>query len=120
MAIGSLSEIVIDCPDPMALAQFYAAIIGGEITRADVDWVTLTGETPIKLAFQLAPDHVPPIWPDPANPQQFHLDIRVPDLTKGESQVLALGATKHPHQPGDGDGFIVFLDPAGHPFCLVD
>jgi hypothetical protein len=30
--------------------------------------------------------------------------------------VLALGATKAQHQPGTT--FRVFLDPAGHPFCL--
>ena len=30
--------------------------------------------------------------------------------------VLGLGATKHDHQPGTS--FRVFLDPAGHPFCL--
>jgi len=29
---------------------------------------------------------------------------------------LVLGATKHEHQPGTS--FRVFLDPAGHPFCL--
>ncbi|WP_346434207.1 VOC family protein [Phytohabitans maris] len=28
----------------------------------------------------------------------------------------SIGATKHPHQPGTS--FRVFLDPAGHPFCL--
>jgi hypothetical protein len=34
--------------------------------------------------------------------------------------VLALGATRHDVQPGEpsGDGFRVYLDPAGHPFCL--
>ena len=32
------------------------------------------------------------------------------------AEVLRLGATKHDHQPGTT--FRVFLDPAGHPFCL--
>ena len=36
----------------------------------------------------------------------------------GEAAVLELGATKHDHQPGTS--FRVFLDPAGHPFCLCD
>jgi hypothetical protein len=31
--------------------------------------------------------------------------------------VLALGATKATFQPGQT--YQVFLDPAGHPFCLV-
>ena len=42
-----------------------------------------------------------------------------PDLTAGEEVVLAAGATRHEHQPSTGGGFVVYLDPAGHPFCLV-
>ncbi|GAA0377786.1 glyoxalase [Acrocarpospora corrugata] len=120
MAIGTLSEIVFDCPDPGELAAFYAAILGWEAKRTAPDWATVTGDGPFKLAFQLAPDHKPPVWPDADHPQQLHLDIRVENLEKGTAEVLALGAVKHDHQPGDEDGFVVFLDPAGHPFCLVD
>ena len=39
------------------------------------------------------------------------------DLDAGEAAVVALGARKHEVQPGET--FRVFLDPAGHPFCLV-
>ncbi|GAA4583345.1 hypothetical protein GCM10023194_20410 [Planotetraspora phitsanulokensis] len=56
--------------------------------------------------------------PDPEHPQQFHLDVTVDDLAEAETEVLALGAVKHAHQPGVDGGFTVFLDPAGHPFCL--
>jgi hypothetical protein len=37
-----------------------------------------------------------------------------------EKQVLALGATRHAVQPGieGGENWRVYLDPAGHPFCL--
>ena len=38
------------------------------------------------------------------------------ELDAGEAAVLALGAVKHEVQPGES--FRVFLDPAGHPFCL--
>ena len=40
----------------------------------------------------------------------------VPDLDEAEAEVLEIGATKPEHQPGTT--FRVFLDPAGHPFCL--
>jgi hypothetical protein len=46
----------------------------------------------------------------------MHLDVNVDDLDKAEQAVLELGATKTEHQPGTT--FRVFLDPAGHPFCL--
>ena len=39
------------------------------------------------------------------------------DLDEGEAFVLGLGATKTEAQPGST--WRVFLDPAGHPFCLV-
>ena len=57
-----------------------------------------------------------PDWPGQAVPQQMHLDVIVEDLDAGEAAVLELGATKHDHQPGKT--FRMFLDPAGHPFCL--
>ena len=46
------------------------------------------------------------------------LDFDVDDLDVGERAVLAIGARKSPTQPRP-DGWRVFLDPAGHPFCLV-
>ena len=72
----------------------------------------------VVVAVQLAPDHVPPQWPDPAHPQQLHLDVQVDDPDAAERQVLALGARRLPDPEGAED-FRVFADPAGHPFCLV-
>ena len=36
-----------------------------------------------------------------------------------EPPVLELGARVHEHQPTQEGDFRVYLDPAGHPFCLV-
>jgi hypothetical protein len=58
-----------------------------------------------------------PQWPEGAIPQQLHLDFDVADLDAAEAAVLALGARKADFQPGQT--FRVFLDPVGHPFCLV-
>ena len=116
--IATFDLTVLDTPDPRGLAQFYCALLGWEVEREDDDWVTVRGPGGGHgLAFQLAPDHVPPTWPDDTVPQQIHLDLTVPDLDRGEQQVVALGArvTGQPEQPG---GFRAFLDPAGHPFCL--
>jgi hypothetical protein len=57
-----------------------------------------------------------PEWPGQARPQQMHLDLVVDDLDEGEQEAIRLGATKAETQPGTT--FRVFLDPAGHPFCL--
>src|ERR1700754_1550453 len=115
-AIATLSVIALDCREPQALAEFYSALSGAPVVRSDDDWVQLADQGGVALAFQRAPGHVPPQWPSEEQPQQIHLDFDVPDLDAAEAQVLAIGARKHEHQPGTT--FRVYLDPAGHPFCL--
>ena len=115
--IGRLKTVVLDAPDMDAEAQFWSAVLGIPVVHEAEDWTTLEGGG-VRLAVQLAPDHVPPQWPDPAHPQQLHLDVQVDDADEAERQVLALGATRLPDPP-DAEDFRVFADPAGHPFCLV-
>jgi catechol 2,3-dioxygenase-like lactoylglutathione lyase family enzyme len=111
--IGRLHHTVLDCPDPVATARFYSALLGLPITYRDEDFVVVAaGDRTSGLAFQRAPGHRPPTWPDPAVPQQIHLDVMVDDLPAASAAVLALGATE---LAGSG----VFADPAGHPFCLI-
>ena len=94
------------------MARFYSQLLGDPITYDSDDWVVVsTSSQASGLAFQRAPDHRPPSWPDPTLPQQAHLDIMVEDVAAARSAVQALGA-----RPLGGD---VFADPAGHPFCLV-
>ena len=115
--IARFSLVALDCPDPQALAASYSAVTGWPIHHDDGKWVQLRSDTGATIAFQLAPDHQPPVWPSAEHPQQAHIDFDVPDLDVGEEQVLALGARKTEFQPGVT--FRVYLDPVGHPFCLV-
>lgn len=116
--IGHLEKPVLDCPDPRALAGFYAALLGMRVTEDLGNWVVIGTEPGSRqLAFQRAEHWIPPAWPDPRHPQQMHLDIRVDDADAAERAALALGATR---LPGEWEGrFRVFADPVGHPFCLV-
>lgn len=108
-----MHHVVLDCPDPPALAEFYSRLLGMPITYADDGWVVVSVDDRASgLAFQLAPGHRAPTWPDPAVPQQVHLDVMVDDLAQADEQVRVLGATK---LAGAG----VYADPAGHPFCLI-
>ncbi|MDP9848730.1 VOC family protein [Streptosporangium lutulentum] len=122
--IGNLQCVVLDCPAALELAHFYRALLGGTVNQPDPrwslddDWATLHLKTGMVLAFQGVDDHRPPLWPDPARPQQFHLDIDVEDLDEAQRQVLALGATLL--DSGDATRrWRIYADPAGHPFCLV-
>lgn len=115
MAIARLPSIVIDCPDPGALATFYGTMLDWKVDVSD-DWADARADDGQCISFQQVTDYVAPRWPAQEVPQQMHLDVTVDDLDTAEAEVLALGAFKHEHQPGTT--FRVFLDPAGHPFCL--
>ncbi|MET9225959.1 VOC family protein [Lentzea sp. NPDC003310] len=115
MAIGELYDVVIDCPDPDALAGFYRQVIGGEIADSDGHWTTLVIPGGRRVSFQRVEDYSPPRWPGQEHPQQIHLDVLVADLEAAEPGVLGLGATLLKTYAG----FRVYADPAGHPFCLV-
>jgi predicted enzyme related to lactoylglutathione lyase len=116
--VARLTAVVLDCPDPHKLAEFYGEITGWRVEYDEPEWVTLNTGTGLRICFQESPDHVPPVWPDPTGPQQAHLDFAVEDLDEAEERVLALGAVKPDFQPGET--WRVYADPAGHPFCLYE
>lgn len=119
MPIAKFTLVALDCPDPELLAAFYLRIVGGRIKNETLsdDWVRLQTGTGVDIGFQLVPDHEPPGWPD-GSPQQAHLDFDVSDLDAAEREVLTIGAVKADCQPSP-DEWRVFIDPAGHPFCLI-
>lgn len=125
-----LDLVVLDCPDALELSRFYAEVLGWALEDGfDRDWATLVppggGLSPDNpdgrpsLAFQRIDDFDRPTWPGGEHPQQFHLDLWAGDIDAAEPGVLAAGATVHEHQPSENGGFRVYLDPAGHPFCLI-
>jgi catechol 2,3-dioxygenase-like lactoylglutathione lyase family enzyme len=109
-----LFAVTIDAPDAPALARFYADLLGMEVTYQGPEGALIAGGGKSVL-FQQVSGYNPPRWPDPARPQQAHLDITVEDLDAGEARALELGASR---LDGGGESFRVFADPAGHPFCL--
>lgn len=110
-----LFAVTIDAPDASALARFYGDLMAMEVTYEGVEGALISGDG-WSVMFQQVGDYNPPRWPDPAYPQQAHLDVIVDDLDAGEGRVLELGASR---LHGGGESFRVFADPAGHPFCLV-
>ncbi|WP_306323772.1 MULTISPECIES: VOC family protein [unclassified Streptomyces] len=117
MPVAQFGVVVLDCPRPRELADFYAAVLGGTVTGDEEGWVDVEAPGGHRLAFQQAPDHVAPSWPAPDAPQQFHLDLTAPDLDAAEKEVLALGATAL-DAADRSRSWRVYADPAGHPFCL--
>ena len=90
MAIGKLSEVVIDCRDCDRLADFWAAV-----------------------SFQWVPE-------EKVVKNRVHLDVLVEDLDEAADRCVALGATRISNRQGDSLGdFIVLCDPEGNEFCVV-
>jgi hypothetical protein len=95
----TLWRLVIDSRDPDALQEFYERLLGTETTPA--------------LAFQHS-DAAPPRWPDPSYPAQVHVDLMFDDPGPVAERIIALGGSILRRR----DGFPVYADPAGHPFCI--
>lgn len=120
--IGKLQCVVLDCPDVLELARFYQSLLGGEVNQPDPRWAvsddfsTLHTGSGLVFAFQRVKDYRSPRWPGSTHPQQFHLDLDVPDLDQAQEQALGFGATL---LHVDTRGWRIFADPAGHPFCLL-
>jgi predicted enzyme related to lactoylglutathione lyase len=113
---ATLSAIVLDCADPVALAEFYRTATGWAVTASDEDWASLSDGGPIQLGFQRVDGYRPPEWPGPA--KHAHVDLAVADLDSVAEELVAAGATRPEYQPGQGE-WLVLVDPAGHPFCLT-
>ena len=110
--------VVFDTADLQAESTFWAGILGGTVDAED-DWHTVYVDGEPRLGFQLAPNHVQPDWPD-GEPQQLHLDLYVDDIRAAHDEAVAQGARfLKPAEDLDApEGFQVYADPSGHPFCL--
>ncbi|WP_028279994.1 VOC family protein [Arthrobacter sp. H5] len=115
-----LSATVLDSPDAQELAGFYNRLLGWQFKCNEPDWVMLRAPSGAGLSFQTEENYVRPVWPaGPGDPQMMlHLDIYVDDLEAACAHATEQGAVMAEFQPQDH--VRVFLDPAGHPFCLFD
>lgn len=109
---------VFDTADLATESAFWAGVLGGTV-EPDDDWHMLSVDGEPRMGFQLAPNHVRPVWPD-GEQQQIHLDLSVEDLAEAHAHVTGLGAEllEPADDPGAPEGFQVYADPSGHPFCL--
>jgi catechol 2,3-dioxygenase-like lactoylglutathione lyase family enzyme len=112
-----LGSVSLDCADPRSLADFWSTLLGGEIAYQSDNFVAVQLDG-IWLTSITVENYVPPTWPGDDSPKQIHLDLAVKDLAAAAEEALGLGATRSEIQP-DPDTYLVFLDPAGHPFCLT-
>jgi catechol 2,3-dioxygenase-like lactoylglutathione lyase family enzyme len=135
-AMPLLRQTVLDTTHPRRAAEFWRELLGWSYRPGDQppaagqpdphgeDWLVLRDPAGGRgLAFQ-GVDQLPrSTWPDPAVPQQLHLDLTVPDIATLDAEhkrALGIGATvlddsrqRDPEEP-----LRVYADPDGHPFCI--
>ena len=130
-----LRQVVLDCTDARALAEFYRRLLGlayrpgdepppvGQPDPLGREWLVLCSpQGGTRLAFQQVGELPEATWPGGQRPQMLHLDLSVPtarDLDRHHARALALGArllrdrSDDPQEP-----LRVYADLAGHPFCI--
>ncbi len=111
--------VVLDAADLATESAFWAGMLAGRVLTDDRFHCVFDAKDQRVIGVQLAPDHVPPDWPD-GNPQQVHLDLHIDDPALAHSEAIALGARLL--QPADelaaAEGHQVYADPAGRTFCI--
>jgi hypothetical protein len=117
MAVARRGVISIDCDDSGRLAEFWTAMLGGEVMFTNGPNVVIRTDW-VWLCMMQVTDYRPPTWPSGEVPKQIHLDLAADDLEEAVEEALRLGARQLPDQP-EPDEWRVMLDPAGHPFCLT-
>jgi catechol 2,3-dioxygenase-like lactoylglutathione lyase family enzyme len=133
--VPKLRQVVLDCTDARALAEFYRRLLGfryrpgdeppapGEPDPAGQDWLVLQDSAGgARVAFQQVAAFRESTWPDGSVPQQLHLDLSVPtaaELDVQHERALSLGARLLYDRADDPEEPLrVYADPAGHPFCV--
>lgn len=111
--------VVFDAAELEPESAFWAGVLDGTVDPED-DWHMVFVDGKPRIGVQLAPDHVPPDWPDGLPKQQIHVDLWVEDFDEAHARVMELGARvlKPTADNIAPDNFQVYADPAGHPFCL--
>ncbi|HZP28331.1 MAG TPA: VOC family protein [Acidimicrobiia bacterium] len=117
MAVAHRVFVTLDCVDPAPLAEFWAAMLGGEIVFTTANAIGVRSDA-LWLAAMRVADYRPPTWPTGDVPKQAHLDLGVTDLDAAAAEAERLGARPASFQP-EPDRRRILLDPAGHPFCLT-
>jgi predicted enzyme related to lactoylglutathione lyase len=114
---GPTIGLVLDCKDPAALADFWAAALDYVSVGGAGAYVMLLpdGRPGPKLLLQQVPE-------PKAVKNRMHLDIDADDIETEATRLEALGARRvaddqlHEH----GTNWILMADPEGNEFCVCD
>jgi len=111
--IGRIDEVVVDCARPKALAEFWCAVLGGQLRERTEAWCYIDPPGWTRLAFQQVPEVK-------RAKNRLHLDVEVADIPSATIEAEAIGAERAGSVQHDAAGsFQLMLDPEGNEWCLV-
>jgi Glyoxalase-like domain len=129
MHTGSrLTEIVIDCHDPVAQAGFWAAALGYHVVRSEDGQVEIAPwqQEPAELAERVRRAPVAPTLVFVTVPEgktvknRLHLDLRPVGCSHAEEVERLVGLGARRADIGQGDvAWAVLADPEGNEFCVL-
>jgi len=107
-------EVTLDCLDPVRVAAFWQALLGGELSEPLPGWRRLEVPDRPHITFQPVPE------PKMAK-TRLHLDLEVDDLDAALALVEGLGGSRTGEQHVYPEGTVeVVADVEGTEFCLVE
>jgi predicted enzyme related to lactoylglutathione lyase len=109
----AVKHVTFDCSDPRRLADFWAAVVGGEIVTDWGEFVTVgSPQAGIEhLAFGKVPE-------GKAAKNRVHLDFKADDRDAEVERVVGLGATVVTDHTVGALTWTVLQDPEGNEFCI--
>jgi predicted enzyme related to lactoylglutathione lyase len=118
-AIGRWNSVQVDCDDPVALAAFWARVLGSTVDAGFGEpshYVAVAPTAPGGpwLSFQRVPEAK-------TVKNRLHLDVVVDDLDMACAQIEELGGGRTPSEDLEEYGFRwrLMTDPDGNEFCLI-
>jgi catechol 2,3-dioxygenase-like lactoylglutathione lyase family enzyme len=118
------TELIVDCREPRALAEFWCAVLGYRVIDEPGEYVEIAGWEP--SAEVIREGFTPPTLvfltvPEPkAVKNRLHIDVSPIDRSQEEEveRIIGLGARRIDIGQGQ-QPWIVLADPEGNEFCVL-
>jgi len=113
-----LSEISVDCANPMLLARFWCEALDYEVREEEAGLVSIGSPAENKSAIVLTFAQVPE---SKSIKNRLHLDVRPHGAQQQEEvdRLLSLGASYADVGQDDDVSWVVLADPEGNEFCVL-
>ena len=123
-----LTEIAVDCHDPVVLAQFWTAALGYHVVRSEDGQVEIGPweREPADLADRVRRAPTTPVLVFATVPEgktvknRLHLDLRPVGCSHAEEVERLIGLGARRADVGQGQvPWVVLADPEGNEFCVL-